>query len=1413
MKIIWRNINVLIWSGLLLLPAARATTGYGDSPVFAVNLQGLSGGLAVNGRVLNGTSHQPLSGVSVSLAGQNATTLSDGTYSLANVSLATGSALNASLSGYLTASLTIAPPSGASVFTVPDVLLQLTPAANQPAVTSLNAIREPVFISGLPITDDFTATVNWNGSTPSAVNFYANGQLVNTLTGSGPTYTVTLDSSSFNPSLAAGGNTLSVVAENSQGTASASSSVQVFDVPWPQPLPSIFPPSAFQTGPVPLTISIGATWPAPPISTPTIDLPVIGEFGLDLQINPHFQYDFSDNNWELGVSVIETNDNLTLNLGPNSISGTVSLDGSGHISTVTGFTNTQISIGLSLADQFKVGEYGLLDLIGPGLSDIVSGIPLIGADVSDVTIDIYATPQIGGVLNLGFPSFQFQNVEFDGSLAITAEYEPDLHGVGKLKAYVGGTPGITFQVPSQPPGGFLKQADFTVYAGLEVDTWIYSYSGQYTFLDLSYPASSPNLALQPQTAGHWVRLSNASSGLPRIVSRPNLWSGSEGFVANDASAQTKSAQTGQASALENFRAMGQGAGNGSASGTSGNSPQPKDSAFSVGSLAQVDLTLVTNAFPNNDPALDAYGQELMLLYLSDNGNTNNLNFTGVKWTRFDGTNWSTPLTIQTNTQAEFEPQVKYDGNGNAIAVFDRVNDPNFNQTNLTAMSADMEVVWSRWNRTNGTWSTPVALTANNYLDHAPLLCGPMSDGSLLLTWTANKTNLLMGTNGAGSQVLWCQWSPATLTWSTPQTLVTNVTYRLSQSLAGASNLAVYAWSQDTVGTLTNLPDDQVFYCLWSNGVWSAASAFTTNAAGNRNARVAVSPSGNVNWVWQQGASLMLSTNFSVNQILVRPNSQTAGFTDFALTFGPANNLFLLWQGMTTNGCHAHYVVYDPVSATWSQDERLRTDPPLERSFAPVWDNAGNLTVAYDLVNLFTTNLTVSLTDGTMVTVTNVPQPGRVDVSVTKRALIRDLALLPGDFGASGNNYLSGDAVTLTANVRNLGDLGMSNVMVSFYDGNPSAGGILISNVTLTGWLPGAATNGLATALWVVPPAATNHVLYAVVNLTNAAAEFNPTNNTQSLSVGGTDLAVSLVSYSALTNGSVWVIAQVQNLGAPTATNSTLAIRRYGQTGTPLATAAVPALDPGRLAQVALNLPAGTQPAGEAVYQLFADDAHVVADVNTNNNTTAFSVFLWIDSDGDGIPDSWMMQYFEHPTGLASDNTLPQDSYAGDGISNLQKYLTGMNPLIWDNLHFVCGQYLTNRICQLTLFGQVGHNYSLLASSNLMAWTPILSFACTNATMAVLDNSAKNYAARFYRLVTPPAVPAISLQVGAGRQPGTNGLDLVLQATAGLEYRIDVSSDLINWTAITNFISTNATTCVCDPTANNCTRRFYRAVAP
>ncbi len=1577
---------LVLWcaaQGLALLPA-RADTSTASSATFTVDLQSLAGGLAVNGRVRAAQGGAAISGAAVSLAGQNTTTAGDGTFALSGVVLASGNTLTVSKAGYVTRTETASVPAGTKSITLPDILLQ-TASGSLPVVTALKPKYEGIFLSGASLMNDYTASVNWNGRTASRVEFYVNGALSKTVSTSGTEATAALDMAlGFSGSLTLGANKVKVVAVDSLGAESAPFEQPVTIIPMPlflvdqgMMLPFELIEWPFENQPA---ISWEFNFPRSLLSARDVQqIPFIGNFGPDFNFDVAFDYELLSGEWGLFVGK-EWDKRLHYRSGvrphsaplhPKFYFGNVDFNwgfggkAEGVASQTRGIVIERVGVQLSAGIRAEILSFYFTDYVPGGqIVRLLDSLKHVGVDVNSiqrVRVDGLLDAKLSAMLE--FPSLAFDNATLHVEPGVEAVYEPSLvvaHG----SIAVGGNLGFDLQLA---PRFGMEEITGAVYMSLYFDAWLMKPYDE-TFIILSgtiyqRPQGSSALlgagakAVKPLLgSGAWVVYHVAGDACPTLR-RDYLAAGPEQFVA--AESMRKSAFASGASALDSFRLLSRQPIQGSvmadpAAPAKAESPTYGSESKGAKSAAnQADLTLVQNAFPASSPAMAARGTELMLLYVADNGASHALQFTDIRWTRWDGTNWSVAATIHTNTQAEFNPQVAYDGNGDAIAVWERVADPSFNETNLTAMAAQMEIVWSKWSRASGKWSTPAALTANGYLDHAPLVCGPMTNGAVFATWTANTSNLLMGTNAAGSQVLWAEWSPTSQSWSAPQMLLADLPNRLSQSLAGVSNRAVYAWTRDLDGVLTNAADQQVFYCQWTGAGWGAATQFTTNSSGNRNARVAVSTSigtastegfesggfsaqpwtftgsapwtvqtgtvrsgsyaaasgtisdsqssgmslslncqagsvsfaysvssessydylrfyldgvqqgawsGSVAWqtasypvaaglhtfewrytkdgsvssgsdrawvddislpvtgsqpafiVWQQGTNLLLSRDFAASAAPARADSQTAGFADYALTLGPLGHLVLLWQEMSQNGSDAHYAVYDPASDTWSKDDLLCADPPLERSFAPVWDNVGNLTVAYNKVEVLHTNKTVELESGGTITVTNVPEPGRVDLLVTKRALVKDLALMAGDFNVQGNNYLPGDPLTLSAAVRNSGNVAMSNVVVGFYDGNPDAGGVLVTNVTLPGWLLAAATN-VASALWVVPEPATNRVLYAVVNRDGLGSEFDGSNNVQVVSIGGSDLAVGLVSYQAETNGAMRVIAQVQNLGAPNATNSVLAIRRKGEANAPLATAEVPLLEPGRLAQVALDLPAGTQPSGEALYTLRADDGGAVSDVDTNNNTTSFAAYLWIDSDSDGIPDDWMMQYFGHPTGLASDNSRAEDSAAGDGISNLQKYLSGRSPLVWNNLHFVGCQHLVDGRLRLTVFGQVGHNYTLLASTNLAAWAPILSFACTNSPMDVFDPDANSFSARFYRLAPPGTAPDLRLGLGSAQPLSSSGLDLVLYGQAGSSYRIDASSNLLDWTAVTNFVSTNTAMYFRDASATNYSRRFYRAVVP
>ena len=132
----------------------------------------------------------------------------------------------------------------------------------------------------------------------------------------------------------------------------------------------------------------------------------------------------------------------------------------------------------------------------------------------------------------------------------------------------------------------------------------------------------------------------------------------------------------------------------------------------------------------------------------------------------------------------------------------------------------------------------------------------------------------------------------------------------------------------------------------------------------------------------------------------------------------------------------------------------------------------------------------------------------------------------------------------------------------------------------------------------------------------------------------------------------------------------------------------------------------------------------------------------VDSDGDGIPDSWMSQHFGHIGALASDYSRAQDDPDNDGMSNLQEYLAGTDPL--DPLS--CLQLQFRRPSpgtpgpELSFTAMAGIDYTLQYCDDLSSglWHRLNDIPADPTTHIVSLNELETppSGTRFYRVVTP-----------------------------------------------------------------------------
>lgn len=669
-------------------------------------------------------------------------------------------------------------------------------------------------------------------------------------------------------------------------------------------------------------------------------------------------------------------------------------------------------------------EYPLLQFI-PALAPAVAGLSNVCPSCAAVLLDrakvkAEMSPSVGGSLNYkeeGQNGATFERGELPVSLGLGLSATLKLiEGLLEGSVGVGGEAAATYQAPKSGPLGYLKEIGFKILASAQLSVFPWGLSCEKSW-SWAYPGS-----VGAASAPH----DSACTPVWSLLDRSYLLAADYGEWAEGG------VKAASASALVD------------------------------------DRLLVENLYPQAKPSLAVSSGKRLLVWAYDKPGSPALSGQEIvySWTNGDGpgcagcpTDWQAAQPVTNDNLADFAPHATFIDDGSAVAVWQRFDssDPGDFNTDPAAYLRHAQVAAARWNAADKTWTAPRQLSAGGALNARPQLAA-LSDGALAV-WVSNPAGYLMGDAAHPDSIQFARYRLTNDAWTPAAAVISPLSGLLDLTLAANGAQAALVYTLDADGDLSTTGDRELYYTRWLNNAWSATTRLTTNTLSDDAPALALDGAGNPLLVWRRGEGLVfLQSNWNAAPApLGLAESDANQSTQIQIARSSSGDLALVWPEVHNEGASVGYALYHSASGQWGTpriyappDEGLPSDQNwLMAHISPALAPAGSATtqvrsrllIGYQAASLAYGTQTL---DG--VEVPNVPERGAFELRAADIPLGLNLSLSTQDLVVMPDTATPGEPATLTATVRNRGDL--------------PAGGV---QVTLKSW-PSADANAAPTVL-------------------------------------------------------------------------------------------------------------------------------------------------------------------------------------------------------------------------------------------------------------------------------------------------------------------------------------------------------------
>ncbi len=694
-------------------------------------------------------------------------------------------------------------------------------------------------------------------------------------------------------------------------------------------------------------------------------------------------------------------------------------------------------------------------------------------------------------------------------------------------------------------------------------------------------------------------------------------------------------------------------------------------APSLALRSTVTSLLVSSVYTYSEPALtvDPSSDEALLVWVHDDvarpvGQSHEIYFS-----RWDGDAWTVPEGVTDDTFLDGAPQVAYARDGGAVAVWERVNATLPVSATLDVTTTQkLEIVMSVYDPTLGVWSAAVHLTNNTVLDAKPHLVAN-TNGDLLAVWRRNEAGLLGGTIADTDSILAAFYDGA---WSAPEPAGLGIPGVVDLAAGYGDGQALIAYTQEITPSGWLTPSLQLLTSAWDGSVWAPPVQRTDDALGHRNPQVIYSSANEPLLVWLAGDELRLQNLDTAATVVLALPAEVGGVDEFRVVQDGSGNIAAVFTAQAIQR-DLYVAFYDQAHNLWGRPVQLTADRASEGYPAPTLDATGRLLMGYAATAISDIQHTTTISGTGEVVTYTLPTEGQTDLITLSHVFTRNLTLADGDLAVSDSHPLPGSSVVLSATVRNTGDLAAGGVAVTFYDGDPTGGGVPIGTSSLAPPLAAGFTRTLTTT-YDLPTTGGARLLYAVADPEGAIVEWDENDNTATLAAFGPDLMLAGTAVDYWGGSQVGLISQVRNVGTTETPSTTLEVYWGSLAGTLAVTDTLPPLaageaitqttpwDHGPLAEGEYPLVASVNTGQLDFSEVYTDDNHVDLTVEVLPDLAVSPYYLWAAEMADGRV---VITGTVYNVGSVASEPVPVEVWADEPFTDTQRLvaleLAGLDP--------------------------------------------------------------------------------------------------------------------------------------------------------